>query len=361
MLGHSLVVCTLNRQEILEQCLWAAIVQTRQPNQVIIVDASDNWEASKAHILSHIAVKLDQAEWIYLKSEQKSLTHQRNLGLERCTSEIVFFLDDDALMYPDCSEQIMRVYEQDQVGLVGGVGAVLADAPPAEILPNQTTNGTDDRADLTETSSFSESVPPESIKTRLGRWVQRFWSSENLFLPYDGHYHTYDISALAKEVSVATEVVLHGCRMTFRATAVREVGGLDEVLIRAAIAEDDDISYRVSRKYALVAATQAKLFHQQTPVARLKRFPNTVVLILNIAVLFLLNATVNPKELIVYRFAIGRLLLEFLRDCAKPQRGFPHTRGVFYAVLQLGKIISMTQEELRFWYPKFQADFLDRK
>jgi GT2 family glycosyltransferase len=237
MLTWSLVVCTLNRREFLEECLRTAINQTRLPKQIIVVDASHDWESSKAYILDLFTREPESIEWIYVGSEQKSLTYQRNVGIKFCESDVVVFVDDDALMYPDCADEIMQVYEKDKSHLVGGVTALLSDLPS----DNVSDRVEDDRRDAPKAES-------PGLWDRLLKPFHKLWSSEQLFLPYDGKYYTYDISELANQVPVFSEVTLHGCRMTFRTSVLKEVGGFDEVLIRGAIAEDDDISYRVSRK-----------------------------------------------------------------------------------------------------------------
>ena len=346
MLNWSLVICTLNRRDILERCLRSAINQTLLPKQIIVVDASNDWESSKAYILDSLAGKSNSIEWIYLGSEQKSLTYQRNVGLNVCKADVVFFIDDDAVMFPDSADEIMQVYEKDTSLLVGGVTALLV----ANLQP------------ATSSEHNEKEVKSLSLWDRILKPFHKFWSSETLFLPYDGSYYTYDISELANNTAVFSEVTLHGCRMTFRTSVVKEVGGFDEVLIRAAIAEDDDISYRVSRKYALVAAEKAKIFHEETEVARLKRYSSTVLLLLNIVVLFLLHTTITTGvKKLIYQFAIKRLLLELARDCAKPQRGFAHARAALFALSMLPKMLQMDKEQLRKWYPSFQADLVDRK
>jgi len=41
-LSWAVVIATYQREKILPQCLKLAIGQTRQPSEVIVVDASDN-------------------------------------------------------------------------------------------------------------------------------------------------------------------------------------------------------------------------------------------------------------------------------------------------------------------------------
>lgn len=347
MLSWSLIVCTINRREVLEQSLGTAINQTRLPKQIIVVDASDDWEFSKTRILDSLARDYKSIEWIYVDSEQKSLTYQRNAGFKFCKSDVVFFLDDDSFMYPNCAEEIMQVYENDKFQRVGGVSAILAITPPQTLLNND--------------QNERKIEPPSKWKPSLAP-MYKLWYQDQLFIPYDGKYHTHDISELASRSSVVSEVLFHGCRMTYRTSVVKEVGGFDEVLIRGAIAEDSDISYRVSRKYALVIATQARIFHEQTKIARINSYKNSMMVILNIVVLFLLNTKGdNEVSFLIYRHVIWRLLLELIRDSAKPQQGFPHVRGVFQAILYLPKILQMNKNQLRRWYPQFQAHILDKK
>jgi hypothetical protein len=111
-----------------------------------------------------------------------------------------------------------------------------------------------------------------------------------------------------------------------------------------------------------VGSGRARISHQETEVVRLNRYTNTVLMILNIVVLFLLNTTRQTgASFTVYQFAIKRLLLEIARDCAKPQRGFAHARGALYAFLWLPKILQLDKEQLRSWYPSFQAALIENK
>ena len=128
-LTWSLVVATLNREDCLVRSLRANTAQSRPPKQVIVVDSSADWEKVRARVLTELAPRTPGIEWVYLPSDQRSLTRQRNLGFVHCTSDIAFFLDDDSFMYPDCAEEIMGVYEADVNAELGGVCAGLAAEP----------------------------------------------------------------------------------------------------------------------------------------------------------------------------------------------------------------------------------------
>ncbi len=351
MLTWSLVVCTLNRREILLKCLEATLKQSRKPQQMIIVDASDDWQESKKYIANSLGATLLEPEFIYIGSEIKSSTYQRNVGLKLCRSDVVFFIDDDAFMYADYAEKVMQIYEMDEKGLIGGIMGVLAESEP----------------DKDETSdAVSQAISPDSgikrLKNSFSNYLSEFWYQTELLIPYNGKYYYNNMAETFGPDLVADIALLHGCRMTFRTNIVREVGGFNEILTRGAIAEDSDLSYRISQKHALVLALQAKICHWQTQVERLNRFKNVQLGILNAVALFLLNNNFQSGiRLAVYRFALTRLLLEFCRDCFKPQRGFVQTRGALAAMKVIPQILSMTPEKLRTWYPSFQVSVYQTK
>jgi glycosyltransferase involved in cell wall biosynthesis len=351
MLTWSLVVCTLNRREILLKCLEATLKQSRQPQQMIIVDASDDWQESKKYIANSLGATLLEPEFIYIGSEIKSSTYQRNVGLKLCRSDVVFFIDDDAFMYADYAEKVMQIYEMDEKGLIGGIMGVLAESEP----------------DKDETSdAVSQAISSDSgikrLKNSFSNYLSEFWYQTELLIPYNGKYYYNNMAETFGPDLVADIALLHGCRMTFRTNIVREVGGFNEILTRGAIAEDSDLSYRISQKTALVVALQAKICHLQTQVERLNRFKNVQLGILNAVALFLLNNNFQSGiRLAVYRFALTRLLLEFCRDCFKPQRGFVQTRGALAAMKVIPQILSMTPEKLRTWYPSFQVSVYQTK
>jgi Glycosyltransferases, probably involved in cell wall biogenesis len=352
MLTWSLVVCTLNRREILLRCLEAGLKQARQPQQMIIVDASEDWQESKQSIANSLGTNLLKLEFIYIGSEIKALTHQRNVGLKLCQSDVVFFIDDDAFMYPDYAEKVMQIFERDEKGLIGGIMGVLADLEPDQ----------DEASDPAEIQAISQDSLIQKLKNSFSNYLSKFWYQTELLIPYSGKYYNYNMATRFGSDLVADVSLLHGCRMTFRTNIVREVGEFNEILTRGSIAEDSDLSYRVSQKYALTIALQAKICHLQTQVERLSRFKNVQLGILNAVVLFRINNNFQSgMRLAVYRFALTRLLLEFCRDCSKPQRGFVHTRGALVAMKVIPQILSMTPEQLRTWYPSFQVSVYQTK
>ena len=354
MLSWSAIIPTLNRGAILERSLPTIVAQTRPPKQIIVVDASDEWELSKTRILNSLALTAKSIELIYVGSDKKSLTYQQNVGLSFCDSDVVFYLDDDSFMYIDCAEEIMKIYEQDEGHLVGGVMALMVPQPPSTSKNDQKNSQSDNPV---QTNKQPDKL---NLWARFLKPFHKLWHIQNLFIPYDGTYHRYDISELAKKTAINNVVLFHGCRMTFRTSALKEIGGFEELISRTV--NDLDVSYRVSRTSALVLARRAKLFHEQTAVSRIHRYKNSVLVILNPIALFLAHRTVkHGVNILVVRFALSRALLEFLRDCANPNRGFPHARGAWLALRLVPKLMQMDKQQLREWYPRFQAELLNKE
>jgi len=339
-LSWSLVVATLHREECLLRSLRANVQQSRPPKQVIVVDASADWQRVRKRALREIAPATPDVEWIYVGSARRSLPYQRNRGLDLCTSDVIFYLDDDAFMYRDCAEKMMRIYESDSRQEIGGVSAALAPAHENRIGP----------------------LPvAETNKTPLWKGMLfALWDQERLFLPYDGGYHQRPLSTEQQQQGLVPRSLFHGCRMTFRTSAVRAVGGSDEVLLRTAFGEDCDLSYRVSRQHALVMEPSALLFHEQTPVARTKRALNTTLVLLNAVALYCLHAPAGRRRRSrILGFLSKRLALDAVRDGMRGRLNVPCARGALRALRHVPALLKLDPETLRREYEKLQIQLCD--
>jgi GT2 family glycosyltransferase len=290
--------------------------------------------------LSEVAPAVPGVEWIYVGSAQRSLPYQRNRGLDLCTSDIIFYLDDDAFMYHDCAEKIMRVYESDSRQEIGGVSAALAKAHENRVA----------------SVTVAETKAPPLWKQA----IFALWDQEHLFLPYDGRYHERPLSTEQKQQGLVPRSLFHGCRMTFRTSAVRAIGGSDEVLLRTAFGEDCDLSYRVSREHALVMEPSALLFHEQTPVARAKRGLNTTLILLNAVALFRLHAPAErQRKSRIFGFLSKRLALDAIRDGMRGRLDAPCVRGALRALRHVPALLALDPKILPLEYEKLQIQLCD--
>jgi glycosyltransferase involved in cell wall biosynthesis len=351
MLNWSMIICTLNRLPLLQEALHTVVWQSRPPRQIIVVDASADWEHCRDVVLESIAKAHPQFEWIYLGSAQRSLTFQRNIGLAHCTSDIAFLFDDDSFAFPDCAERILEVYEHDVSGRIGGVVARLSPEHPARLQRN----------------SWSDTMPESTAgDTRRFSWVrdflQRWWDQHRLFIPYDGNYYRRPTEWLGMGRDVTPEVLFHGCRMTFRTAAIRDAGGFSEILTRHCFGEDIDASYRVSRRHQLVMADKALVHHLLTPRARTGVSIQTTLVAMNAVVLYWVHAGAGGRRRgTVLRFLMARLGAELVRDLLKPWRGLPHVRGIVRAMRGLVPLARLSKAELQLQYPAVQIALLDSR
>ncbi len=340
------VVCTYKREDILLDCLRLAAEQTRPPNEVIIVDANPNFERSRSRVAAEIVDRYPGIRWNHQAASRPALTVQRNYGIQRASADILFLLDDDSLMYPDCAEQIMRVYESDVNSVIAGVGAFPAASPP----------------DGVEATIPTPSARPQRLTLGLLKMLEfRLTFSERIFAPYDETgYPVHPLPAEVRHLNVATAHFLNGFRMTFRRTfLVREP--FEEALEVYAPLEDADVSCRVSRHGPLVTAFDAKVFHAKAPGGRLSRRTLAALITLNIAVLHRLHAQSEEfGRKIVRRCFWERLGLEFLADVGRGRLKFPQFRGVIDAMRFRPMILSKSKSELRSWYPALQREILAR-
>jgi GT2 family glycosyltransferase len=118
----SLIIPTYRRsREILELLtLLATLPDT--PGEVVIVDGSPE-NIVEANIREW-AVTDFRFDLVYVKSPA-GLTRQRNVGLDACSREFIFFLDDDCLPLPGYFREIRQVFVDDKLKEVGAVRGFL--------------------------------------------------------------------------------------------------------------------------------------------------------------------------------------------------------------------------------------------
>lgn len=108
-MNFALIICTYNREHAIEKLMHSVAKQTLYPDQVLIVDASENQLTeqlvNKANYLNTIYYKVDD--------DNKGLTKQRNFGIGHLTKDIdvVCFLDDDIILESDYFEQLIATYQ----------------------------------------------------------------------------------------------------------------------------------------------------------------------------------------------------------------------------------------------------------
>lgn len=118
----TLIVPTYRRpREILELLtLLAELPDT--PGEVVIVDGSPERTVDAA--IQKWAVVNLRFDLVYVRSPA-GLTRQRNVGLDACSREFIYFLDDDCLPRPGYFSEIRNVFVNDERRDVGAVRGFL--------------------------------------------------------------------------------------------------------------------------------------------------------------------------------------------------------------------------------------------
>jgi len=117
----SLVVCTYMRPESLKNLLKTVVLQSKIPDEVLIIDGSTNDETK-----SMLAIeKFETLNLHYFKvsDDQRGLTKQRNFGVAHVAEEmeVVAFLDDDTELDSRYFYEINKTFEEnkDAIGVSG--------------------------------------------------------------------------------------------------------------------------------------------------------------------------------------------------------------------------------------------------
>ena len=117
----SVVIPTYRRPNDLSACLDSVLKQTASPAEVIVVDngpdaASETLVRQRQKDFAAQSVTLQ-----YVRNDRNSLTAARNLGSRLSSGDVVLFLDDDTIVDPGYTREILNVYETapNAVGVMG--------------------------------------------------------------------------------------------------------------------------------------------------------------------------------------------------------------------------------------------------
>jgi GT2 family glycosyltransferase len=230
----SVVICTRNRPDDLAACLASLDGQTRPPEEVVVVDASD--DDGPARRVAAWAGST-RAPRVRVVRAAPGLTRQRNLGVRASRGEVVTFLDDDVVLAPGYLAAIAALFAGDPA--LGGAEGVVE-------------------------------TPPLHGRRRLVNACRAAFGMNTLGRPRGvkrSGFVTYD----AWPAAVQAVDCLVGCNMSYR-RAVLDRFRFDEWYDGYGLGEDCDFSYRASRAFRLVQTPDARLVHRVSPVAR-ERLP----------------------------------------------------------------------------------------
>ncbi|MGB9914284.1 MAG: glycosyltransferase family 2 protein [Candidatus Bathyarchaeales archaeon] len=109
----SIVIPTRNRPESLANLLFSILKQTTLPDEVLVIDDSDDTKTAElVKKLSNAFLSRD----IVLKhlrgnNKSRSISNARNIGAHASNGEIIFFIDDDVILERHYIKEILKVYD----------------------------------------------------------------------------------------------------------------------------------------------------------------------------------------------------------------------------------------------------------
>jgi GT2 family glycosyltransferase len=198
-------VPTLGRSEALRETLSSVLRCDPLPKEIVIVDGADDRSADQiveAFAGAPIPVRHLPAP--------RGLTIQRNHGIAAAESDVTVFLDDDVDVAPDIFVHLAASY--DDPGVLGATGKVIE-------------------------SAGGRLVGKESALRRL----LFGGGAEGSFTRFG---YPRRVIAFDREQDVE---FMQGCFMSARREVASQVG-FDEAMTGYALAEDEDFSYRLSRR-----------------------------------------------------------------------------------------------------------------
>jgi len=339
----ALGIATYNRRDVLLDCLRLAAEQSRPPAEIIVVDASSDWDVTRQAVMEGLAPQYPAIQWCFEKARMASAAAQRNQCLELATAQVLFLFDDDSLMYRDCAEKIMRLYELDTEGEIVGVSAMLAPRPPQESA----------MADDAGRIEAERAAPTKDNRSGLMTRLRKLLKADMVFVPYDEQCVMRELPAKFDGMGYGYRDAMAGMTMTVRrGPAMQE--RFDEV-IRDRGPEDNDLSCRLLRHGAIGTVLDAMIFHVGSPAGRFSAYSREATDRMGPLVLHRLNAKDLDLSKRLNRATLRRrLFVGFLKDLKGRQWHLPYARGAWIALRYINKIYAMEPVALRAWYPKMQ-------
>lgn len=219
----SVAVVTYERPDFVARCLDHLAAQTVQPLEVIVVDSSTSPDTGALVRSRYPWVRYDVCS-----VGRGATATARNIAFHLSGGEILAFLDDDAFAEPDWLERLLPHYDDPAVGGVGG--------RQVRGQPGELTEGADAIGRLLDDGSLTGNFAAESGST------------------------------------VEVDHLL-GANMSFRRSAIADLGGIRDGYAGTCMREETDLCLRVAHAgYRLIYTPDAVVEHVAAPYAKGQRF-----------------------------------------------------------------------------------------
>jgi GT2 family glycosyltransferase len=250
----TLVVCTLHRPTSVRRLLEALEGQRRRPDEVLVVDASDD-RSTEAVVADRAPTWGGTLHHIAVAPEQRGLTRQRNLGVARAEGTLIAFLDDDTLPDPGYLAEVEACFGRHPEA--AGVGGAIEDGSWQPFTDPETVPRGWYRA--------GGWARPEGQRWRLRRSLGLDAGLPPGWMPASGHGRP--VSFLPPDSGDHIVEMLMGGVSTWR-REVLDHHHFDPGFAGYGLYEDLDLCLRAAADGPLVLATAAQVRHEHAPEAR---------------------------------------------------------------------------------------------
>ena len=300
MLKTSLVIPTWNRPEELTVALRSVLAQTRLPDELVIVD-----DGQLDAIPLRAELESAGVTCLYERKDIPDLPTSRNIGIRLSSGDVVLFLDDDVELDPDYVRNVVQPLEDDPDRRIAGVGGRIVNY--RKLRAGHRLRRLFDRLFLVA-GDVEGRVLPSGFTTNYGS-------------TFEPPGEAYDVD------------VLSGGAAAWRRSVFSEFSFTENYRVHCA-GEDQDFSYRVSRRYRLLFNPQAKLKHFEAPTMRHDRFNTGRRFLLDRYRFFNNYVRRRPLQGVLFWWAVSGYTLSRLAVLLVRPGGeeWSRVRGIFSAI-----------------------------
>lgn len=193
-LSLSVVIVTWRRPTFVKRCLESLDQQDRRPEQVLVIDASEDDETKR------VAAQFPTFDYIPFAGGAGHMTTARNEALLHATGDVIAFLDDDTRAHAGWARSLLARYEDCDVAALAG--------RTLNNVPGEGQEGID---------SIGKLLPDGQLT---------------------GNFAAQPVSVTRIDHGI-------GANMSFRRSVLAELGGFRDYYPGTALREDSDIFLRV--------------------------------------------------------------------------------------------------------------------
>ena len=273
----SVIIPTKNRMEDIKRCLESISAQTLLPDELVVVDSSDTKELEPKikRIVNREKIKIR-----YIHTSTSGSSHQRNIGIEVASGDIIFFFDDDVVLDKKFMKETIDIFDRDLEKKIGAVTGKMVKQ-----------NGRDD-----------------FVKSFKSFFLQIF---NAIFLNYrygNGKFQPSGFPTFVRSNNFKEVEFLYGAAMALRSEVLTEIK-FDESRLGYYFGEDDEFAYRVSRKYKIIYNPHAKFIHNASSSERLNQYARMKMEIENFYFFYRKNLPKTMKSKFAFWWSIVGLFI----------------------------------------------------